>query len=129
MDIKDLEQDLLKSDLIKEKCKNQKYAQSLYAALCNIMWYTDETVDKPWSCSWRYAGGIVSDITTDSEGGGDYLDWYCSGIGGKSTPEGKVEKEIEDDLLSLGWKWRHYTDDDYAEFKPVKKDSVVDGED
>ena len=46
-----------------------------------------------WSCSWRYAGGIVADI----EGKGDYMDYYCSGS------EGHVFEEIEQDLFNLGW--------------------------
>ena len=45
---------------------------------------------------------------------GDYIDWYCSGIGsglgnGDETgtkgyvPESTVTEEIEQDLLKLGW--------------------------
>jgi hypothetical protein len=45
---------------------------------------------------------------------GDYIDWYCSGIGdglgnGDTTgikgyvPEGKITDEIRNDLQQLGW--------------------------
>ena len=37
----DLEDELYKSDLIREKVKDNKYAQKLYAAMCNILWYKE----------------------------------------------------------------------------------------
>ena len=68
-----------------------------------------------WSASWRGDGGIVADMQEK----GDYIDWYCSGMGGLATydveegerymsakkyvPEGTVTEEIEQDLLKLGW--------------------------
>jgi hypothetical protein len=73
--------------------------------------------DQRWSCSWRYAGGIVADMQQK----GDYIDWYCSGMGGlnqeydaKETnaqwqtrtgyvSESQVTEEIKDDLFKLGW--------------------------
>ena len=36
----DLEQDLLSSDYIKQKCKNSEvYSQNLYSAICNNLFY------------------------------------------------------------------------------------------
>jgi hypothetical protein len=58
--------------------------------------------EEKWSCSWRYAGGIIADMREE----GDYIDWYCSGIGGDKEDyvgEGYVTDEIRDDLLKLGW--------------------------
>jgi hypothetical protein len=63
-----------------------------------------------WSCTWRYAGGIIADMQQQ----GDYIDWYCSGIGdglGNGDEdgsrgyvgEGLVTDEIEQDLKTLGW--------------------------
>jgi hypothetical protein len=73
------------------------YAYELYGALCNMQWIKREVMpflrDERWSCSWRYAGGIVADI----EGSGDYMDYYCTGN------EGIVTDEIKADLLALGW--------------------------
>ena len=64
-----------------EKIKSSDiYAQNLYAALCNNEFQKIDVLpilkDERWSCSWRYAGGIIADIQEK----GDYIDWYCSGI-------------------------------------------------
>jgi hypothetical protein len=111
----DLKSDLMQSMDIKDKVRNNDtYAQNLYAALCNNdfqkrdMW--PMLKDDLWHCSWRYAGGIIADI----RGTGDYMDWYCSGIGdglgnGDSdgikgyVPEGFVSEEIEHDLYNINW--------------------------
>jgi hypothetical protein len=111
-----LEYDLLKTDWIVYKCKNSdKYAQNLYAALCNNLFYKN---DEEWSCSWRYAGGIVAEIRGDgklidlySHRIGDYMDWYCSGIAERDNgyvPEGEVTSEVYNDLLNLGWTYHEY---------------------
>lgn len=114
-----LELDLTSTDWIIEKVKNSEtYAQNLYAALCNNQFIKNEVVsilkEDIWSCTWRYAGGIVADI----KGHGDYLDYYCSGIGNVAydskadelafrtkqyVPEGDVTDEIRSDLFKLGW--------------------------
>lgn len=60
MDMKaDLEYDLFKTDWIVSKCKNSKYAQNLYAALCNNRFFKN---DEEWTCSWRHSGGIVAEL-------------------------------------------------------------------
>jgi hypothetical protein len=98
----DLELDLETSPFIINKCKNSKiYCQNLYAAMCNNVFIKN---DEEWSCSWRYSGGIIADLI----GEGDYLDWYCSGIGSINNTsyasEGVVLSEIEQDLENLGWR-------------------------
>lgn len=115
-----LEYDLRTTDWILEKTRNSDtYAQNLYAALCNNEFVKNDVwpilKDQRWSCSWRYAGGIVADMQEK----GDYIDWYCSGIRDvdleESTEENKlydershvsesvVTEEIRRDLLKLGW--------------------------
>jgi hypothetical protein len=117
-----LEWDLVTTDWILEKVRtNDAYAQNLYAAMCNNDFTKREMwpilKEEKWSCSWRYAGGIIADMQQK----GDYIDWYCSGMGGlnqeydaKETnaqwqkrtgyvPESVVTDEIEGDLNRLGW--------------------------
>jgi hypothetical protein len=110
-----LERDLKSTSWLVDKVRGSKrYAQNLYAALCNNEFVKNDVwpilKNESWGCSWRYAGGIVSDI---QEGDG-YLDWYCSGMGsglgnGDETgelgyvPEGYIADEIREDLLAIGW--------------------------
>lgn len=121
-----MEYDLRTTDWILEKARSKEsYAQNLYAALCNNEFKKINITDTPenvvavlndqfplWSCSWRYAGGIIADMQEQ----GDYIDWYCSGIRNcdyedktdlRSTyfvSEGVVTDEIRADLLKLGWR-------------------------
>lgn len=113
-----LEYDLLTTDWILEKVRsNEVYAQHLYAVMCNNSFQKLEVLpilkEERWSCSWRYAGGIIADMREE----GDYVDWYCSGIGGRGQDmggpvnvknddyvgEGVVTDEIKEDLKRLGW--------------------------
>ena len=101
-----LESELFKHQIFTDKCKqSHKYAQSLYAALCNNIFIKD---NHKWSCSWRVSGSIVADLAGDS----DYLYWYSSGcLSEDNVSEGIVTEEIRNDLLSIGW---HVKDkDDY----------------
>lgn len=112
-----LESDLLSSRAIREKVQTSDvYAQNLYAALCNNVFQKNDVIsrlkDDVWSCSWRYAGGIIAEI----KGHGDYLDYYCS-YGLKRSDlthdtdqrlseyraEGDVADTIRQDLFELGW--------------------------
>lgn len=111
-----LEYDLLSTDWILEKVRNSdNYAQNLYAALCNNDFIKNEVwpilKEDTWGCGWRYAGGIIADIQEK----GDYMDWYCSGIGSSLSSkeyvtESIVTDEIKDDLLKLGWLVRKYNE-------------------
>lgn len=102
----DLELELMSTNWILEKVKDETYAQNLYAALCNNQFVKNEVFpilkEDYWHCSWRYAGGIIADMRRE----GEYLDWYCSGIGDNDKDfvgEGHVTDEIREDLLKLGW--------------------------
>ena len=116
-----LEYDLRSTDWIVEKCKDDRYAQNIYAAICNNQFakftQTGDRIEtyrnlreEYWSASWRSAGGIVADL----RGEGDYIDWYCSGIGdglGNGDVSGDkgyvsesvITDEVRDDLAKLGW--------------------------
>ena len=120
--VDNMEYDLLTTDWILEKARaDEAYAQNLYAAMCNNGFIKLDVIpiltEKEWSCSWRYAGGIVADMRRE----GDYIDWYCSGMGGvnaeydaKETseewsartgykPEGFITNEVRADFQRLGW--------------------------
>ncbi len=117
--VNDMEYDLLTTDWFLEKVRaSETYAQNLYAAMCNNGFIKLEVIpvlkQEEWSCSWRYAGGIIADMRQE----GDYIDWYCSGIRGgpiddeesnnawdakKYVPEGCITDEIRNDLQRLGW--------------------------
>jgi hypothetical protein len=123
-----MEYDLRSTDWILEKVRESDvYAQNLYASMCNREFIKHDVMsilkNQRWSCSWRYAGGIVADMQEK----GDYIDWYCSGIRDTRTlsasefavlteqeqlaykegegyvGEGFVTDEIREDLFRLGW--------------------------
>lgn len=52
------------------------------------------TPDKTFSCSWRYAGGLVADLRDKGE---CYMDFYCGGVSCTVAPE------VEEALAELGW--------------------------
>jgi hypothetical protein len=102
--------------------ESDKYAQNLYAAMCNMQFQKLDVLpilkNDLWSCSWRHSGGIIADMRQQ----GDYIDWYCSGIGGGLgngdengdrgyVPEGTVTEEIKIDLNKLGWVPVEWPDD------------------
>ncbi len=125
--VNNMEYDLLTTDWILEKVRaNDIYAQNLYAAMCNRDFQKLDVIPilkgQTWSCSWRYAGGIIADMQQK----GDYIDWYCSGIIGDMSDEeyhnldkagqerylymkthfvgeGVVTEEVCEDFLKLGW--------------------------
>jgi hypothetical protein len=110
-----MEYDLRATDWILAKVReSDSYAQNLYAAICNNDFCKREMwpilKEEYWSASWRSAGGIIADMREN----GDYIDWYCSGIGGGLgngdedgsrgyVSESVVTEEIKDDLYKLGW--------------------------
>jgi len=113
---RELEEEQSTCEWFLEKVRtNKTYAQNVYAALCNMRWQPEEVwpvlKDEWWSCSWRSAGGIVADFESL---GGDYMDWYCSGIGNGLgngdedgtrgyVAEGEVTDEVREDFARLGW--------------------------
>jgi hypothetical protein len=118
-----MEFDLCSTSWILEKVRaSDNYAQNLYAAICNRSFKKISLSSTPnntsWSASWRSAGDIIAEM----KGEGDYLDWYCSGMGNNQAGyglsskvpvtdsdgrnyvrEGTVTEEIDTDLRRLGW--------------------------
>jgi hypothetical protein len=114
----DMEEDMYDAKWFRAKVREHDYyAQNLYAAICNNEFQKLDVVpilkEQRWSASWRAAGGVVARI----QGHGDYLNWYCSGMGGiidyednlaeprdnGYVEEGVVTDEIREDLQKLGW--------------------------
>ena len=106
----DLERDMQNSKMVLAKVQSDRYAQNLYAAMCNMQWQKREVLpvlkDELWSCTWRSSGGIVARLRSE----GDYMNWYCSGIMDPEdqlklgyVSEGVVADEIKADLATLGW--------------------------
>ena len=115
-----MQTDMMDAEWFRNKVRSSKsYAQNLYAAMCNNEFQKQDTwevlTDSRWSCSWRAAGGVVATLR---ECGEDYMDYYCSGMGGFATldrdpgiyyeengyvKESEVTAEIREDLLRLGW--------------------------
>lgn len=115
-----MQTDMMSAEWFRDKAKaSKKYAQNLYAAMCNNEFQyqgTWEVVsDQRWGCSWRAAGGVVAALRDCGE---DYMDYYCSGMGGFAVEdqdpeiyyqetgyvhEAVVTDEIREDLLRLGW--------------------------
>ena len=127
-----MEYDLRNTKFICNKVKaSDNYAQNLYAAMCNMQFIKLDIIpilkDQRWSASWRHSGGIIADMQEK----GDYIEWYCSGIGNKEkgfgldgytptpdpdgrdyVPEGVVTDEIREDLKKLGWVAVEWNEDD-----------------
>jgi hypothetical protein len=123
-----LERDMKDAKWFVDKVRaSDSYSQNLYAALCNNAFQKLDVMpvlrDEVWSCTWRYAGGVIADIRCE----GSYMDWYCSGIRGdpkeidyesaakqgfelqKYVAESVITDEIREDLKQLGW----YVVEDY----------------
>ena len=104
-----MEYDLRSSEWMVAKVRaSEAYAQNLYAAMCNRDFIKNDVwpllKGQRWSCSWRYAGGIVAHM----DGKGDYIDWYCSGIKGGPLTEDERAKLTEDTLKEIDWMNEHY---------------------
>ena len=115
-----MQTDMMEAEWFRDKVQSSKsYAQNLYAAMCNNEFQKQDTwevlTDSRWSCSWRAAGSVVATLRDCGE---DYMDYYCSGMGGFATldrdpgiyyeengyvKESEVTDEIREDLLRLGW--------------------------
>lgn len=89
----DLERDMAMSVRFRTLVeRSELFAGLLYDALCNTLWVHRET-GQQWDIGWRGAGGAVARL----RGGGDYLDWYCSGR------EAQVDEQVLAELRLLGW--------------------------
>ena len=107
----DLEYHLKTCPVIRNKCQTrQDYQFYLYFALCNIEWQRQHEwavlKNDWWSCSWRYAGGLVADIA----GNGTYITYYTHRFDPHNPaydPEcDNPHPEVVADLANLGFTFR-----------------------
>lgn len=82
---------------------DDEFANEFYGALCNMRWRSKVDPSVIYSCSWRFAGGIVADLRKKGE---RYIDFYCNG------GEGVVTKRVEKLLGELGWEPCPWTEGD-----------------
>ena len=82
--------------------QDRNFAVDIYRALCNMQWQDKKNPDNIYSCSWRYAGGLVASFRCQGE---DYIDFYCSG------GEGTITKEVKKLFNNAGWRELPYDQD------------------
>jgi hypothetical protein len=99
--ISDLEGDIIADEKLNTLIQEDaSFAHEMYCALCNVIWTSPNR--NQFTASWRYAGGVVANLTGRGE---DYLDYYCSG------GEGIVSARVETEMKRIGWSWKHYEHD------------------
>lgn len=79
-------------DVLGQQMNDDDFARRVYASLCNIDWVHENGTE--YSCTWRYAGGLVAEIRDRDE---DYMDFYCTGN------EGVIDAEVADAMEAHGW--------------------------
>ena len=72
------------------------FATDVYRALCNMQWKRSDDPEDIYSCSWRYAGGLIAGMRGMHDMM-DYCEFYCSGN------EGMVTEEVKESFKKLGW--------------------------
>ena len=117
-----LEEDIKSCLKIIAYCADDDIARDFYRALCNMRWRkknyrtNDEKIidklkgDEPdvWSCTWRYAGGIIASIRNTHHGKREsYIDFYCSGR------EGDVSPLVNEMFDELGWQQYPWEDEEF----------------
>ena len=82
---------------LEDKIKNNdQFAYDVYGALCNMRWKEIRNPENVYSCSWRYAGGLIAGIRENNDHM-NYMEFYSSGN------EGQVTKKIERIFKEFGW--------------------------
>jgi hypothetical protein len=117
-----LEEEMKKDAIVIQYLGDIDIAKDFYRSLCNMRWRKigilsseDHVVSKLkgedapdiWSCTWRYAGGVIADIRNEHYNKmEDYMDFYCSGN------EGTVSDLVEECFNRMGWDSHPYPNDE-----------------
>lgn len=92
-----LERDLAASRHIQLCVRSKLFALLLYVALYGIEWRHIES-SETWSCSWRYAEGIISSLRGEPGFGMWYLLEYE-----QTLEEGTIDEVVLAEIAALGW--------------------------
>lgn len=84
---------------------DKTFAHALYCALENQAWGGDGK--QTFTCSFRYAGGLVAELRELGEG---YMDFYC-GWGPDSSWSCTIQPMVAEELAKLGWYPVEYPDE------------------
>jgi hypothetical protein len=108
--MRDLEKDVVDTDWLRERItSSEEYARAFYSTLCNNAFKHKEGGPLDiWTCSWRYAGEMLSNIRAQ----GDYSYYYCSGN------EGVIDPEVRFDIAQIGW---NILDNYYSKLYPKEE--------
>lgn len=87
---KDFEKDLALA-LGKDMCIYEDICKSVWHCLANTIW--THKSGETYSCSFRYAGGLIARIIRR----GDYMDWYCC------TLEFDKTDYVKEKMKEYGW--------------------------
>lgn len=116
-----LDSDMAGDAIVIEYLQDRNIAKLFYGALCNMRWKkrpnipeADLIIEKlrgfdsgVWSCSWRYAAGIIADIrNAEYNAKEDYMDFYCSGN------EGEIPGLVRECFERMGWVPHPWEDDE-----------------
>lgn len=118
---RDLFAEMMQDRIVIDYLADRAIAVEFYSALCNVDWYLkrphiteDERIiqklkgerDEYWSCSWRTAGGYISEIRNQHHNKNEnYMDFYCSGN------EGVVSDLVRECFDRMGWTPVGYLED------------------
>ncbi len=113
MDLKrDLETEMAKDVIVIAYLKDHEIATDFYRALCNVDWLAPKNLSDEemiierlkgntkdiYSCSWRYAGGIIAGIRNANYNlSENYMNFYCAGF------EGTISPLVRDCFQRMGW--------------------------
>lgn len=80
--------------------KNEVFACAAYQSFCNEV-YINEHRER-FSCSWRYAGGLIAELRDEGE---DYIDYYMDFVKGELFDQTEQHKNTIQQIYNrLGWR-------------------------
>jgi hypothetical protein len=92
--------------------KDEIFACAAYQSFCNEVYINDDR--QRFSCSWRYAGGLIAELRNEGE---DYIDYYMDFVKGELFDQTDPYKNTIQQIYNrLGWRLLT-VDDQVQDFK------------